>query len=98
MSHVSTLLNDDILAYLHQHENKDLLRLLAYCNVDDGKAALLGRLLYDSKTVFEDHLSSLQADSDRIGNAGTELVLGLLVDVIALDRGQGITIDVAYRF
>lgn len=98
MSHVSTLLNDDILAYLHQHENKDLLRLLTCGSVDDGKSTLIGRLLYDSKTVFEDHLSALQADSDRIGNAGTELDLALLVDGLASEREQGITIDVAYRF
>ena len=98
MSHVSELIESDILAYLDQHENKDLLRFLTCGSVDDGKSTLIGRLLFDSKLIFEDHLASLHMDNERQGNAGEALDLALLVDGLASEREQGITIDVAYRY
>lgn len=98
MSHASELIESDILAYLDQHENKDLLRFLTCGSVDDGKSTLIGRLLFDSKLIFEDHLASLHKDSERQGNAGEALDLALLVDGLASEREQGITIDVAYRY
>ncbi|KXF80017.1 sulfate adenylyltransferase subunit CysN [Enterovibrio coralii] len=98
MSHSSALIATDIEAYLHQHENKDLLRLLTCGSVDDGKSTLIGRLLYDTKLIFEDHLSSLHKDNARVGNAGDALDLALLVDGLQSEREQGITIDVAYRY
>tara|TARA_R110000823_G_scaffold309872_2_gene434443 strand:- start:2721 stop:4133 length:1413 start_codon:yes stop_codon:yes gene_type:complete len=98
MSHVSELIESDILAYLDQHENKDLLRFLTCGSVDDGKSTLIGRLLFDSKLIFEDHLASLHKDNERQGNAGEALDLALLVDGLASEREQGITIDVAYRY
>ncbi|OEE70637.1 sulfate adenylyltransferase subunit CysN [Enterovibrio norvegicus FF-33] len=98
MSHSSTLIASDIEAYLHQHENKDLLRLLTCGSVDDGKSTLIGRLLYDTKLIFEDHLSTLHKDNARVGNAGESLDLALLVDGLQSEREQGITIDVAYRY
>lgn len=98
MSHASDLIATDIEAYLKQHENKDLLRFLTCGNVDDGKSTLIGRLLYDSKLIFEDHLSALQKDNERVGNAGDSLDLALLVDGLQSEREQGITIDVAYRY
>lgn len=98
MSHSSELIATDIEAYLKQHENKDLLRFLTCGNVDDGKSTLIGRLLYDSKLIFEDHLSALQKDNERVGNAGDSLDLALLVDGLQSEREQGITIDVAYRY
>ena len=98
MSHSSELIATDIDAYLKQHENKDLLRFLTCGNVDDGKSTLIGRLLYDSKLIFEDHLSALQKDNERLGNAGDSLDLALLVDGLQSEREQGITIDVAYRY
>tara|TARA_R110002111_G_scaffold242240_1_gene304167 strand:+ start:794 stop:2206 length:1413 start_codon:yes stop_codon:yes gene_type:complete len=98
MSHVSELIESDILAYLDQYENKDLLRFLTCGSVDDGKSTLIGRLLFDSKLIFEDHLASLHMDNERQGNAGEALDLALLVDGLASEREQGITIDVAYRY
>lgn len=98
MSHSTSLIEADIHAYLQQHENKDLLRLLTCGSVDDGKSTLIGRLLYDSKLVYEDHLAALHRDNERVGNAGDALDLALLVDGLASEREQGITIDVAYRY
>ena len=93
MSEVSDLLSTDIEQYLRQHETKSLLRFITCGSVDDGKSTLLGRLLYESQTVFDDQLASLERDS-RNG----ELDLSLLLDGLAAEREQGITIDVAYRF
>jgi len=89
---------DDIEAYLHEHEHKSLLRFITCGSVDDGKSTLIGRLLYESQMVFEDQLASLAADSRVSGTQGGELDLALLVDGLAAEREQGITIDVAYRF
>ncbi len=98
MAHQSDLIAEDIQAYLHQHEHKSLLRFLTCGSVDDGKSTLIGRLLYDSKMIFEDHLAALEADSRRVGTQGEALDFALLVDGLAAEREQGITIDVAYRF
>ncbi len=98
MSHVSDLIAEDIEAYLHQHEHKSLLRFITCGSVDDGKSTLIGRLLYDSKMIFEDQLAALEADSKKVGTQGGELDFALLVDGLAAEREQGITIDVAYRF
>ena len=98
MAHQSTLIADDIEAYLKAHEVKSLLRFLTCGSVDDGKSTLIGRLLYDSKMIFEDQLAALEADSKRIGTQGGEIDFALLVDGLAAEREQGITIDVAYRF
>jgi bifunctional enzyme CysN/CysC len=98
MAHVSDLIARDIEAYLHQHEHKSLLRFITCGSVDDGKSTLIGRLLYDSKMIFEDQLAALEADSKKIGTQGGELDFALLVDGLAAEREQGITIDVAYRF
>jgi len=99
MAHVSNeLLASDIEAYLHQHEHKTMLRFITCGSVDDGKSTLIGRLLYDSHLVFEDHLASLESDSKKVGTQGDELDFALLVDGLAAEREQGITIDVAYRF
>jgi len=98
MSHSSDLIATDIEAYLHQHEQKDLLRLLTCGSVDDGKSTLIGRLLHDSQMIYEDQLASVQKDSKRLGNAGEEVDLALLVDGLQSEREQGITIDVAYRY
>ncbi|MES2290862.1 MAG: sulfate adenylyltransferase subunit CysN [Pseudomonadota bacterium] len=92
------LIATDIEGYLAQHEAKSLLRFITCGSVDDGKSTLIGRLLYESKTIFEDQLSSLEADSKRIGTQGANLDFALLVDGLAAEREQGITIDVAYRF
>ena len=88
----------DIDAYLRQHEAKSLLRFITCGSVDDGKSTLIGRLLYDSRMIFEDQLAALEADSRRIGTQGQEIDFALLVDGLAAEREQGITIDVAYRF
>ncbi len=93
-----SLIAEDISAYLAQHQNKGLLRFITCGSVDDGKSTLIGRLLYDSKMVFEDQLSALERDSRRHGTQGAELDFALLVDGLAAEREQGITIDVAYRF
>jgi bifunctional enzyme CysN/CysC len=98
MAHVSDLIARDIDAYLHQHEHKSLLRFITCGSVDDGKSTLIGRLLYDSKMIFEDQLAALEADSKSVGTQGGELDFALLVDGLAAEREQGITIDVAYRF
>src|SRR4051794_5333589 len=92
------LVAEDIDAYLRQHQHKSLLRFITCGSVDDGKSTLIGRLLYDSKMIFEDQLSALEADSKRVGTRGQEIDFALLVDGLAAEREQGITIDVAYRF
>ena len=94
----SELIEQDIESYLEQHQNKGLLRLITCGSVDDGKSTLIGRLLYDSKMIFEDQLSALEADSRRHGTQGQEIDFALLVDGLSAEREQGITIDVAYRF
>jgi bifunctional enzyme CysN/CysC len=98
MSHVSTLIEKDIRAYLKSHETKSLLRFITCGSVDDGKSTLIGRLLYDSKMIFEDQMKALEADSSRFGTQGGRIDFALLVDGLAAEREQGITIDVAYRF
>ena len=99
MAHATDdLVADDIGEYLKRHEHKSMLRFITCGSVDDGKSTLIGRLLYDSKLVFEDHLAALEADSKRIGTQGEGLDFALLVDGLAAEREQGITIDVAYRF
>lgn len=92
------LIAEDIEAYLALHQHKSLLRFITCGSVDDGKSTLIGRLLYDSKMIFEDQLSALEADSKRIGTQGQNIDFALLVDGLAAEREQGITIDVAYRF
>ncbi len=98
MAHVSDLIATDIAAYLKAHEHKSLLRFITCGSVDDGKSTLIGRLLYESKMLFEDQLAALEADSRKLGTQGGELDFALLVDGLAAEREQGITIDVAYRF
>ena len=98
MAHVSDLIATDIDAYLRQHETKSLLRFITCGSVDDGKSTLIGRLLYDSKMIFEDQLAALEADSKTMGTQGQNIDFALLVDGLAAEREQGITIDVAYRF
>jgi bifunctional enzyme CysN/CysC len=98
MAHKSDLISSDIHAYLESHEHKGLLRFITCGSVDDGKSTLIGRLLYESKLIFEDQLAALEADSKKIGTQGGELDFALLVDGLAAEREQGITIDVAYRF
>ncbi len=92
------LIAEDIEAYLKQHQHKTLLRFITCGSVDDGKSTLIGRLLYDSKMIFEDQLAALEADSKQIGTQGQDIDFALLVDGLAAEREQGITIDVAYRF
>ena len=98
MSHQSELISADIHAYLAQHEQKELLRLLTCGNVDDGKSTLIGRLLHDSKMIYEDQLEAIKSDSVKSGTTGEEVDLALLVDGLQAEREQGITIDVAYRY
>jgi bifunctional enzyme CysN/CysC len=99
MSHQSELISTDINAYLAQHEHKELLRFLTCGNVDDGKSTLIGRLLHDSKMIYEDQLAAVQADSVKSGTTGAgKIDLALLVDGLQAEREQGITIDVAYRY
>ena len=98
MSHQSTLIADNIEQYLHEHENKDLLRFITCGSVDDGKSTLIGRLLHDSKMIFDDQLAAITRDSKTVGTTGEEVDLALLVDGLQSEREQGITIDVAYRF
>ncbi len=98
MSNQSDLISQDINEYLKQHEHKELLRLLTCGSVDDGKSTLIGRLLHDSKMIYEDQLESIKADSVKSGTTGEEIDLALLVDGLQAEREQGITIDVAYRF
>jgi bifunctional enzyme CysN/CysC len=98
MAHVSDLIATDIDAYLRAHERKGLLRFINCGSVDDGKSTLIGRLLYESKMLFEDQLAALEADSKKAGTRGGEIDYALLLDGLAAEREQGITIDVAYRF
>ena len=91
MSHQSDLISQDILAYLNQHEQKDLLRFLTCGNVDDGKSTLIGRLLYDSKLIYEDQLQAVTRDSKKVGTTGDAPDLALLVDGLQAEREQGIT-------
>lgn len=98
MAHQSALIAQDIDAYLHQHQHKSLLRFITCGSVDDGKSTLIGRLLYDSKMIFEDQMAALEADSKKVGTQGGAIDFALLVDGLAAEREQGITIDVAYRF
>jgi bifunctional enzyme CysN/CysC len=98
MAHQSALIAEDIEAYLVAHQNKSLLRFITCGSVDDGKSTLIGRLLYDSKMIFEDQMAALEADSKRVGTQGGAIDFALLVDGLAAEREQGITIDVAYRF
>ncbi|MCR2832839.1 sulfate adenylyltransferase subunit CysN [Parerythrobacter lacustris] len=92
------LIAEDIDAYLERHQHKTMLRFITCGSVDDGKSTLIGRLLYDSKMIFEDQLAALESDSKRVGTQGGEIDFALLVDGLAAEREQGITIDVAYRF
>jgi sulfate adenylyltransferase large subunit len=98
MAHQSELIENDILAYLKSQEEKSLLRFITCGSVDDGKSTLIGRLLWDSKMVFEDQLASLEADSKRVGTQGGAIDYALLMDGLQAEREQGITIDVAYRY
>ena len=95
---VDKLIAEDIHAYLDRHQHKSLLRFITCGSVDDGKSTLIGRLLYDSKMIFEDQLAALESESRRVGTQGQEIDFALLVDGLAAEREQGITIDVAYRF
>ena len=92
------LIAEDINAYLEKHQHKSMLRFITCGSVDDGKSTLIGRLLYDSKMIFEDQLAALESDSKRHGTQGEQIDFALLVDGLAAEREQGITIDVAYRF
>ena len=92
------LIAEDIDAYLESHQHKTMLRFITCGSVDDGKSTLIGRLLYDSKMIFEDQLASLESESRKVGTQGQEIDFALLVDGLAAEREQGITIDVAYRF
>lgn len=98
MSHQDELIATDILGYLDAQENKSFLRFITCGSVDDGKSTLIGRLLYDSKLIYEDQLASVEKDSKKSGTQGDKIDLALLVDGLAAEREQGITIDVAYRF
>jgi sulfate adenylyltransferase subunit 1 len=98
MSHQSELIATDIDAYLAQHEQKELLRFLTCGSVDDGKSTLIGRLLHDTKMIYEDQLEAVRSDSVKHGTTGEKIDLALLVDGLQAEREQGITIDVAYRY
>lgn len=98
MHNENELLQQDVLAYLEQHEQKDLLRFLTCGSVDDGKSTLIGRLLHDSKMIYEDQLAAVVKDSKKVGTTGEKVDLALLVDGLQSEREQGITIDVAYRY
>ena len=98
MAHISDLIATDIDQYLKSHEQKSLLRFITCGSVDDGKSTLIGRLLYETKLIFEDQLEALKIDSKKFGTQGERLDLALLVDGLQAEREQGITIDVAYRF
>ncbi len=98
MAHHDDLIASDILGYLDAQENKSFLRFITCGSVDDGKSTLIGRLLYDSKLIYEDQLASIEKDSVKSGTQGDKIDLALLVDGLAAEREQGITIDVAYRF
>ncbi len=98
MSHQSQTISSDIQSYLQQHERKELLRFITCGSVDDGKSTLIGRLLHDSKMIYEDQFKAIAADSQKFGTTGDEVDLALLVDGLQSEREQGITIDVAYRY
>src|SRR5512147_862539 len=98
MAHQSDLIAVDIEQYLAQHERKSLLRFITCGSVDDGKSTLIGRLLYEAKMLFEDQLAAVEADSRKWGTQGGAIDFALLVDGLAAEREQGITIDVAYRY
>lgn len=98
MAHQSDLIAEDIHSYLKQQEDKSMLRFITCGSVDDGKSTLIGRLLWDSKLIFEDQLAALEADSKRVGTQGEDIDYALLLDGLQAEREQGITIDVAYRF
>jgi bifunctional enzyme CysN/CysC len=98
MSHSSELIASDIEGYLRSHQYKSLLRFITCGSVDDGKSTLIGRMLYESHLVFEDHLAALEADSAKVGTQGADLDFALLLDGLTAEREQGITIDVAYRY
>lgn len=98
MAHQSSLISQNIEAYLKEHENKEMCRFITCGSVDDGKSTLIGRLLYDSKMIFEDQLKAIEKESKKHGTTGEKMDLALLVDGLASEREQGITIDVAYRF
>ncbi len=98
MAHQSNLIAEDIHSYLKVQENKDLLRFITCGSVDDGKSTLIGRLLWDTKLIYEDQLAALEADSKKVGTQGGEIDYALLLDGLQAEREQGITIDVAYRF
>lgn len=98
MAHQSDLIAENIEQYLKEHENKEICRFITCGSVDDGKSTLIGRLLYDSKMIFEDQLAAIEKDSKKSGTTGDKIDLALLVDGLASEREQGITIDVAYRF
>ncbi len=98
MAHASELIATDIDAYLQSHQHKSLLRFITCGSVDDGKSTLIGRLLYESHLVFEDHLAALATDSAKVGTQGGDLDFALLLDGLSAEREQGITIDVAYRY
>ncbi|WP_240673343.1 GTP-binding protein, partial [Chromohalobacter israelensis] len=98
MSHQSNLIADDIQSYLQEHEQKDLLRFITCGSVDDGKSTLIGRLLHDSKMIYEDQLAAITQASKTSGTTGDQVDLALLVDGLQSEREQGITIDVAYRY
>jgi bifunctional enzyme CysN/CysC len=98
MAHQSDLIADDILGYLKSQEEKSLLRFITCGSVDDGKSTLIGRMLWDSKLIFEDQLAALESDSRKVGTQGGEIDFALLLDGLQAEREQGITIDVAYRF
>src|ERR1700755_1261788 len=98
MAHQSELISTDIEKYLKQHEKKSLLRFITCGSVDDGKSTVIGRLLYESKMLFEDQLAALEKDSKKVGTQGGDIDFALLVDGLAAEREQGITIDVAYRY
>src|SRR6476661_3785233 len=92
------LIRRDVRAWLAAQEAKELLRFITCGSVDDGKSTLIGRLLYESKQIFDDHLAALESDSKRHGTQGEAIDFALLVDGLSAEREQGITIDVAYRF
>jgi bifunctional enzyme CysN/CysC len=98
LDHDRELIRNDVGAWLAGHEAKEMLRFITCGSVDDGKSTLIGRLLYDSRQIFDDQLASLEADSKRIGTQGDKIDFALLVDGLSAEREQGITIDVAYRF
>ena len=98
MAHISNLIATDIESYLAAHKEKELLRFITCGSVDDGKSTLIGRMLYESQMLFDDHLTALEIDSKKVGTQDGEIDFALLVDGLVAEREQGITIDVAYRF